>query len=224
MLWTHLLSVLPLIHGFKTPVLNVQDATQGRLEDAKVPVQLGVMSQCPDALLCESVFNEVLQYAGDKMDLSLVYIARPDDSEPTGIRCLHGPGECAGNVQQLCAAKYTPFKNWWSFVQCENFQGRSQIGLPETARLCAKAANIDWEDSGVGKCAGDNGEGEEGVQLLKESMILQLELGITKSCTVMLSGRKICVHDGDWKECPNGHTVKDFVDQVEEEYSRLNGF
>jgi hypothetical protein len=40
----------------------------------------------------------------------------------------------------------------------------------------------------------------------------------------MLSGRKICVHDGGWKECPNGHTVKDFVNQIEEEYGRLNGF
>jgi hypothetical protein len=76
MLWNLLLSALPLAHGFKTPVFNVQDATQSPLQDAKVPVQLGVMSQCPDALLCESVFNEVLQYTGDKMDLSLVYIAR----------------------------------------------------------------------------------------------------------------------------------------------------
>lgn len=223
MLWKVLLGLIPFVRGLKTPALNVQDASQIQLENVKVPVQLGVMSQCPDALLCESAFNDVLNYASDKVELSLVYIARADDSQHIGIRCLHGPTECAGNIQQLCAAKYTPFKEWWSFVQCENYQGRSKIGLPETAELCSKTANIDWEGSGVGDCVGDNSEGEEGVKLLKESIILQQELGITKSCTVMLSGRKICVHDGDWKECPRGHTVKDFVDQIEEEYNRLNG-
>lgn len=44
--------------------------------DTKVPIQLGVMSRCPDALICESVFNEVLNKAIDKVDLSLVYIAK----------------------------------------------------------------------------------------------------------------------------------------------------
>ena len=76
MLWKALLSVTSLAQALKAPTLQVQDSSLNRLEDVKVPVQLGVMSQCPDALLCESVFNEVLNYAGDKMDLSLVYIAK----------------------------------------------------------------------------------------------------------------------------------------------------
>lgn len=42
----------------------------------KVPVVLGVMSRCPDAILCESVFNEVLTKVGDKVDLSLTYVAK----------------------------------------------------------------------------------------------------------------------------------------------------
>jgi len=46
------------------------------ISDVKVPIQLGVMSRCPDALLCESTFNEVLSRAIDKVDLSLVYIAK----------------------------------------------------------------------------------------------------------------------------------------------------
>jgi len=46
------------------------------ISDVKVPIQLGVMSRCPDALLCESTFNEVLSIAIDKVDLSLVYIAK----------------------------------------------------------------------------------------------------------------------------------------------------
>ena len=45
-------------------------------EDVKVPVVLGVMSACPDALLCESVFDRVLKRVGNKMDLSLTFIGQ----------------------------------------------------------------------------------------------------------------------------------------------------
>lgn len=46
------------------------------VSDTKVSVQLGVMSRCPDALLCESTFNEVLSRVVDKVDFSLVYLAK----------------------------------------------------------------------------------------------------------------------------------------------------
>lgn len=45
-------------------------------EDVKVPVVLGVMSACPDALLCESVFDRVLKRVGNKIDLSLTFIGQ----------------------------------------------------------------------------------------------------------------------------------------------------
>lgn len=44
--------------------------------DIKVPVQLGVMSRCPDALFCESVFDRVLPKIAAKVDFSLIYIAK----------------------------------------------------------------------------------------------------------------------------------------------------
>ena len=59
------------------------------------------------------------------------------------------------------------------------------------------------------------------------------------SCTVLISGRAVCIHDETWKKCEvsglpealaveiliflkNGHTVDDFVRQIEEEHERLN--
>jgi hypothetical protein len=45
-------------------------------DDRKVPVILGVMSRCPDAQLCESVFDDVLKQVGVKMSLEMTYIAR----------------------------------------------------------------------------------------------------------------------------------------------------
>lgn len=44
--------------------------------DVKVPVTLGVMSKCPDALLCESVFDKVIPQVENKIDLSLTFIGR----------------------------------------------------------------------------------------------------------------------------------------------------
>lgn len=62
----------------------------------------------------------------------------------------------------------------------------------------------------------------------------------SKSCTVVINGEKVCVHDGTWKECEvsyafctlrapanidiqKGHTVSDFVKQIDDVYDFLNG-
>jgi hypothetical protein len=94
---------------------------------------------------------------------------------------MHGRDECAGNVQQLCAAKHTPMKTWWEFVMCQNYQGKNHIGSSDVALKCARTAQIDWEDSGVGRCAGldGSGTGEEGVQLLHDSIRVAESLEIT---------------------------------------------
>jgi hypothetical protein len=58
------------------PLLTVQyDATAG-LDDVRVPVLLGVMSRCPDALLCEAVFDQVLNKVIGITDLKLVYVGQ----------------------------------------------------------------------------------------------------------------------------------------------------
>ncbi|KAF8165355.1 hypothetical protein B0H34DRAFT_234914 [Crassisporium funariophilum] len=214
----------PVVFATRLPSLFVQHHDQLNVPDIKVPVQLGVMSRCPDALLCESTFNDVLTHVKDKVDLSLIYVAKIDASQPDfGVWCMHGPEECAGNVQQLCVHKYAPFSQWWEFVQCQNYQGRDKIGGSDVALRCARNAGIDWETSGAGQCAGldGTGKGSEGVALLKESAALGNKMGIT--CTVLISSRPVCIHDGTWKDCENGHTVKDFVRQIEDEYERLNG-
>jgi len=133
---------------------------------------------------------------------------------------MHGRGECAGNVQQLCAAQYST--KWWEFVQCQNSQGRFQVGLPDVALQCAKTAGIDWQTSGVGSCAGRDGSGmgTEGIELLRESVSLGKALGIEKSCTVLINHRKVCVHDGGWEDCDGN--VDDFVSRINSEYERMN--
>lgn len=221
-----LLSLLGLISIAMAlaPPLTVQDQFPVAIsDDVKVPVVLGVMSRCPDAILCESVFNRVLQRVSEKIDISLSFIAKPNASEPLyGVTCMHGQEECAGNVQELCAAKYHPTSEWWSFVQCQNFQGRDNIGTPETALNCANAAGIDWENGKAGQCAGKDGRGTEGIQLLQQSVNDSIAAEIQKSCTIIINGRQVCIRDGNWYNCEGGHSPADFIRQINEEYDRLN--
>ncbi|EIM85632.1 uncharacterized protein STEHIDRAFT_81113 [Stereum hirsutum FP-91666 SS1] len=200
--------------------------TPSPFDDVKVPVTLGVMSRCPDAQLCEAVFDQVLKKVRDKVEFSLTFVGAVNASEPDfGVTCMHGPSECAGNVQQLCAQKYTPLETWWEFVMCQNYQSRDRIGNADVALKCARASGIDWETSGVGRCAGLDGSGraEEGVGMLRESVVRTRALGVTKSCTVIINGEQVCIHDGTWQKCENGHAARDFIRQINNEYQKLNG-
>ncbi|KAG6854792.1 hypothetical protein C0991_001219 [Blastosporella zonata] len=213
------------VRAFHIPSLFSQNSGQFNvIDDVKVPVQLGVMSRCPDALLCENVFNQVLKKVSDRVDISLVYVAKIDENEQVfGVKCMHGLEECAGNIQQLCVAKYEP-SAWWEFIQCQNYEGRSEIGNPNLTLKCANAVGIDWENSAAAECAGldGSGTGSEGITLLKESVIRGHKLGIEKSCTILINGEQVCIHDGTWKNCQNGHSVNDFVKQINAEYDKLN--
>jgi hypothetical protein len=71
-----LLTLLFVLVSASPPVPFLDQTAADGLLATRVPVQLGVMSKCPDALLCESTFNAVLEKVGDKMDLSLLYIAK----------------------------------------------------------------------------------------------------------------------------------------------------
>ncbi|KZT74269.1 hypothetical protein DAEQUDRAFT_720429 [Daedalea quercina L-15889] len=214
------LAGLPLVvqDDQQTPYTSVNS-------DTKVPVILGVMSRCPDAVLCETVFDQVLKKVAGKVDLSLTFVAHANASEPDfGVTCKHGPAECAGNVHELCAMKYASPSEFWEFVQCQNYQGIDKIGQPDTALKCANTAQIDWVNSGMGDCAGLDGSGKapEGILLLQHSVNVTEELGIEKSCTIIINGKQVCIHDGTWKQCENGHNVHDFVRQINHEYKKLN--
>ncbi|KAF8919939.1 hypothetical protein CPB85DRAFT_1429416 [Mucidula mucida] len=118
------------------------------------------MSRCPDALVCETVFDSVLAKVADKVDLSLVFLAKLNTSDVDfGVTCKHGPEECAGNVQQLCVAAYSSFTQFWQFVQCNNYHGRWEIGNPDVAFSCAHASGIEW-DGPVADCAGKDASGK----------------------------------------------------------------
>ncbi len=71
------------------PDLTLQDnALHGFDIDIKVPVELGVMSRSPDALLCENIFDHVLQWVSRKVDFTLRYIAECVVARAYNVMCL----------------------------------------------------------------------------------------------------------------------------------------
>jgi hypothetical protein len=72
----HVLLLLPVAVLGIPGLIVQQHELQNVMDDVKVPVQLGVMSRCPDALLCESIFDQVLKKVSDKVDLAFFFIAK----------------------------------------------------------------------------------------------------------------------------------------------------
>ena len=65
-------------------------------------------------------------------------------------------------------------------MQCLNYKGLDQVGNPDPALKCSETAGFDWEESGVGECAGlsGDGKGKEGIELLRESVEHTKSLGV----------------------------------------------
>jgi hypothetical protein len=61
---------LSLVAAYATP--NQQSWSASTL---RVPLILGVMSRCPDALLCETLFDKVIPRVAEKINFSLAYVA-----------------------------------------------------------------------------------------------------------------------------------------------------
>ncbi|KIJ46514.1 hypothetical protein M422DRAFT_29329 [Sphaerobolus stellatus SS14] len=207
----------------------------------RVPITLGVMSRCPDALLCESVLNNVFEKTWDIIDVNLTFIAKIDPSEPAfGVTCLHGEGECRGNIHELCAMTLAHTQpDWWEFVQCLNFEGTEHVGEVDLSRKCAEVTGILWADAveevegegelewwvnvktrvGMRTCIEDR---NQGLELLKRSAKETAGLGVTTSCSILITGKIRCIHDSDWKQCETGHEEEDFLKFIQDEYTRLN--
>ncbi|KAL8292079.1 hypothetical protein RQP46_001545 [Phenoliferia psychrophenolica] len=217
-------ALLPLL-GLALPILASPAQTPFQLAPARVPVLLGVMSRCPDARVCETVWDRVLARIPELVDVQAVYIGKINPESKYGVDCMHGVEECTGNIQQLCAYEAwqsrdgdkQSWRDWWDFVQCMNYGPTSRIGDREIAEQCAKVVGHDWEKE-VHHCV----TSDHGARLLQKSVERAQALDIVKSCTMVINHKKVCVHDSTWKDCDGGHEVGDFVYQVKEQWKILN--
>ena len=131
---------------------------------------------------------------------------------------MHGPGECLGNIVQLCAAKVYPNpKIYLGFANCMTSDYKE---IPERSLIedCALEFGVDFKK--LNDCISDEGEG---IDLLRASVERSHGNNVTKSCTVRLNGKVRCIRDGGkWYDCPGGSNVTDLVADIKDLYDDLN--
>eukprot|EP00002_Diphylleia_rotans_P014598 TRINITY_DN2844_c0_g1_i3.p1 TRINITY_DN2844_c0_g1~~TRINITY_DN2844_c0_g1_i3.p1 ORF type:complete len:215 (-),score=41.35 TRINITY_DN2844_c0_g1_i3:252-896(-) len=168
----------------------------------KVPVVLYIMSRCPDASTCLRTFDQVAESVGEIMDIKTEFITHNLGGTVT---CSHGERECDGNKAQLCAQKIsndTMRAFQFSVCQTTNF-----MRVPDNTVDCGKQLGLDIAK--LQECIRD-----DSAALLRESGSRTESLGIKRSCTIYVNNAKVCIKDGSWYDCPQGHEVSDFVKQI----------
>ncbi|PSK46285.1 hypothetical protein B9Z65_5253 [Elsinoe australis] len=177
-----------------------------------IPLEAHIMSKCPDARDClRDLVLPSMQTVGREVDFTLSYIGKPTD-EDDGVACMHGPGECLGNILELCAAKIYPDpKVYLGFTMCMTRQFKE---IPEKSLVqdCALEHGISFEK--LNDCASDEHMGK-GIDLLRDSVERSAKANVTTSCTIRVDGKEWCVRDGgEWKHCDGGSEAKDLVAEI----------
>ncbi|RPB23116.1 hypothetical protein L211DRAFT_771220, partial [Terfezia boudieri ATCC MYA-4762] len=190
----------------------------------KVQLEIHIMSKCPDARDCmeDLVFPALGKLGPEMVDFRMSFIGKtvPDNG---GVTCMHGPGECLGNMVHLCGAKLYPYshaaeKQNTTFIQFSQCLVHNYGKLPDKSFIedCATEGKVDFQK--INECVSDQGF-EGGIELLKSSVEWSEHLGVRTSCTIRLAGQRRCVRDGGkWKDCEGGSRVEDLVKDVKAKY------
>ncbi|KAJ5690502.1 Gamma interferon inducible lysosomal thiol reductase GILT [Penicillium macrosclerotiorum] len=229
----------------QTPVEQPQSESQGYLEnlqdqqrplagteehfESKIPLEAHIMSKCPDAKDClQKLVLPAMEQISEKVAFNLSFIASVS-KESSEIECMHGPGECIGDMLMLCAANLpfpptadesllpqayprTPIIRSLGFANCL-INNYPRIPDRDFVHECALEHGIDFDS--LNKCASQQddapsggGQGQpflSGLALLRESALHSQKLGAKTSCTVRLDDTVWCIRDGGkWKDCVQG--------------------
>ncbi|KAI1203099.1 hypothetical protein F5X97DRAFT_158050 [Nemania serpens] len=131
-----------------------------------VPLEAHVISKCPDTRDClRELLLPTMIRAYDKVNFTLTYIGTPTEND--GVECKHGPGECMGNIIELCAHHLYPDpKIWLGFTMCLTKDYRD-IPQRELVEDCALEHAVDFEK--LNECA-TRDDGAFGMAMLRQSV------------------------------------------------------
>ncbi|KAI4231194.1 MAG: hypothetical protein LQ349_005767 [Xanthoria aureola] len=179
-----------------------------------VPLEAHIMSKCPDARDClRNLVVPAMEQVVNKVNFTLSFIGSVD--EDNSIQCMHGPGECLGDMLSLCAIDLHPDDPviYLGFSNCL-ISSYAQIPSRDLVESCALEHGIAFEH--LNGCISEEGKG---LDLLMASVERSQAAGVKRSCTVRVNNKTWCVRDGgEWKDCPGGSDVKSLVEEVDRLY------
>ncbi|KAI0535963.1 hypothetical protein GGR58DRAFT_514971 [Xylaria digitata] len=131
-----------------------------------IPLEAHIISKCPDTRDClRELLLPAMIRVHEKVNFTLTYIGTPTEND--GVECKHGPGECMGNIIELCAHQLYPDpKIWLGFTMCltKDYQAIPGRDLVED---CALEHAVDFEK--LNECA-TRDDGAFGMGMLRESV------------------------------------------------------
>ncbi|KAJ6102353.1 Gamma interferon inducible lysosomal thiol reductase GILT [Penicillium sp. IBT 16267x] len=227
-----------------------QDPITESNKQTRIPLEAHIMSKCPDAKGClQKLILPAMEQISDKVDFRLSFIASVS-KETSDIQCMHGPGECIGDMLMLCAANLpfpptsdgsllpqnysrTPIIRSLGFSNCliNDYTRIPDRGL---VHQCALEHGIDFD--ALNQCASQQSDAPDdgqrgktplsGIALLRQNALRSEQLGVHTSCTVRLDDSVWCIHDGgDWKTCAqdgNGSKPQVLVDEIKRLWQERN--
>ncbi len=152
---------------------------KGSSTDEKVDFTLFVMSQCPYCKTAETAIAPILKDMGDNINFKMEFVAN-ENADGT-FRSLHGDNEVLGDLVWLCAEKYSEGYEYFDMIECMD-QDTSKI--PDNWEGCAQEASLDVEN--IRACY----EGDEGKDLLRESIQVSKDKGVTGTPTIAINDMK----------------------------------
>ncbi|KAF2855770.1 hypothetical protein T440DRAFT_440329 [Plenodomus tracheiphilus IPT5] len=191
-------------------------------KDTKVPLEIHIMSKCPDARDCmKKLVVPTMAEVADKVNFTLSFIGSVTN-EDDGVQCKHGQTECLGNILMLCAAsEYPDPKLYLGFSNCL-ISDYAEIPSQTLAEDCALEHGLDF---GVLNDCMSRDSGGYGMGLLRQSVLHSQDVGVQTSCTIRLDNKVRCVFDdGEWKDCDNGERPEDLIHDIERLYDEAQGW
>ncbi|KAG9202984.1 hypothetical protein G6514_003765 [Epicoccum nigrum] len=189
---------------------------------AKVPVDVHIMSKCPDARAClQKLVMPTMANISDKVDFRLSFIGQLTN-EDDGVQCKHGQTECLGNIVLLCAAReYPDPKLHLGFANCL-INEYPEIPKRQLIEDCALEHGLDF---GVLNECMSKDSGAYGMGLLRDSVKHSQDVGAGISCTIRVDDKIRCVYDGgQWKDCEGGHEPGNLIADIERLYDEAQGW
>jgi hypothetical protein len=149
----------------------------------------------------------------DQVEFTLSYIGKTTDDDD-GVECMHGAGECLGNIIELCAAReYPDPKLYLGFTMCLS-NDYPDIPARTLLKDCALEHGLDFDR--LNRCASED-DGAQGMELLRKSVERSADLNVTKSCTIRLNDEVRCIRDGGkWTDCDAGSSVDSLVKDIQD--------
>ncbi|KAI0404258.1 hypothetical protein F4802DRAFT_247853 [Xylaria palmicola] len=145
---------------------NTEHETPATAVRELVPLEAHIISKCPDTRDClKELLLPAMIRVHEKVNFTLTYIGTPTEND--GVECKHGPGECMGNIIELCAHQLYPDpKIWLGFTMCLT---KDYSAIPQRALVedCALEHAVDFEK--LNECA-IRDDGAFGMAMLRESV------------------------------------------------------